>query len=69
MSRRFVGVRLPTVLVDKAKDVADGENRTLSNYILNLIDEDIRRREAAGELGPRTDEGKEPPPARKRKGK
>jgi hypothetical protein len=46
MARQFVGVRLPTDLVEKAKIAAESEHRTISNYILTLIAQDIERREA-----------------------
>jgi hypothetical protein len=45
MARQFIGVRLPEDLVEKAKIAADSEHRTLSNYILSLIADDIDRRE------------------------
>lgn len=44
MARQFVGVRLPTDLLEKAKIAAESEHRTISNYILSLIAEDIARR-------------------------
>lgn len=47
MASRFVGVRLPEDLVDAAKEAAAKEHRTLSNYILTLVAEDIARRELA----------------------
>lgn len=47
MPSRFVGIRLPVELVDKAKTAASREHRTLSNYLLTLVAEDIARREAA----------------------
>lgn len=41
---KFVGVRLPDDMVEAAKIAAASEHRTLSNYILTLIDKDLRER-------------------------
>lgn len=48
MASRFVGVRLPAELVAKAKLVAQREHRTLSNYLLMLVAQDIEAREEGG---------------------
>lgn len=46
-AKQFVGVRLPESLIEAAKAVAESEHRTLSNYILTLVAEDIARRQTA----------------------
>ena len=43
---KYTAFRCPTDLLKKAKQVADGENRSLSNYIIRLIEEDTIRRAA-----------------------
>lgn len=48
MAKGFVGVRLPEDMIEAAKTVADGEHRTLSNYILTLIAADLERRATTG---------------------
>lgn len=47
-AKQFVGVRLPEHLIEAAKLVAESEHRTLSNYILTLVAEDIARRQTTG---------------------
>lgn len=46
MGKEFVGVRVDTPILEAAKAIAKGEHRSLSNYILTLIAEDIARRES-----------------------
>lgn len=43
MRDHYVGVRLPSELVKRAKAVAAVDRRSLSNYILTLIERDVRQ--------------------------
>lgn len=47
---KYTAFRCPTDLLRKAKSFAQGERRTLSNYIIRLLEEDAVRR-AAREMG------------------
>lgn len=47
---KYTAFRCPTDLLKKAKMFADAERRTLSNYIIRLLEEDAIRR-ASREMG------------------
>jgi hypothetical protein len=47
---KYTAFRCPTDLLRKTKMFAQGERRTLSNYIIRLMEEDAVRR-AAREMG------------------
>jgi uncharacterized membrane protein len=49
MASKFVGVRVPEDLVEGAQAAADLDRRSLSNYIVTLIANDLAAREAAGQ--------------------
>lgn len=68
MPKAFVGVRLPPELIVEAKAAAEEEQRSLSNYILSVISQDIERRKRAAQ--DRTQEEPSPyaKPKRKRRG-
>ncbi len=41
-SSRYVGFRAPDELIERAKQVAEQDRRSLSNYIVKLIEDDLR---------------------------
>lgn len=43
MKSHFVGVRMPPDLIARAKQRAEEDGRSLSNYIKNLIRQDLNR--------------------------
>jgi hypothetical protein len=43
---KYTAFRCPNELLKKAKAIADGERRSLSNYIIRLLEEDAVRRAA-----------------------
>lgn len=55
---KYTAFRCPIDLRRRAVRIADGENRSLSNYIVRLLEEDLTRR-AARDMGMTFHEEKE----------
>jgi len=62
MSSKYTAFRCPEDLLEKAKTRAKRDRRSLSNYLITLIDKDVARmeeegKEAVGASGGRQEKG------------